>query len=87
MVRADGTAGQHHLGFIWRLAAFYVIAPNARADQIFPRILATTAFRHDVIDSERNARRAAILAAVTIPPQNILPRKDHLLEWHPNIRG
>jgi hypothetical protein len=86
MIRADGPTGQHHLCFVRCPAAFDVIATKARADQIFPRILATTAFRHDMIDGQRNARRTAILAAMTIAPQDILSRKNDLLEWHPNIR-
>jgi hypothetical protein len=87
MIRTDWPTGKHHFSFVRRPAAFDIIAPKARADQIFPGILAAAAFRHDVIDGQRNARRTAILATMTIAPQDILSRKNYLLERHPNIRG
>jgi hypothetical protein len=86
MIRADGPAREHHLRFVRRPAAFDVIAPKARAHQIFPGILTAAAFRHDVIDGERNARSTAILAPMAIAPQDILSRKNYLLKRHPNIR-
>ena len=86
MIRANGTARQNHLRLIRSLAALYIIASNASAHQIFPRILAAPAFRHDMIDRQGNARCAAILAPVTIPPKDIFPRKNYLLKWHSNIR-
>jgi hypothetical protein len=39
-----------------------------------------------MIYGQRNACRTAILAAVTISPQDILTRKNYLLKRHPNIR-
>jgi hypothetical protein len=87
MIWADGPACQHHLRFVGRLAALDIIATEARADQIFPRILAASTFRHDMIDGERNACRTAILASVTVSPQDILSRKNYLLERHLHIRG
>lgn len=87
MIWADGPPRQHHLRFVRRLAALDIIAPQARADQIFPRILTAPAFRHDMIDRQRNACRTAILAPVAIPPEDILSRENHLLKRHPHIRG
>jgi hypothetical protein len=86
MIRADGPAREYHLCFVRRPAAFYVIAPKARADQIFPRILAPSAFRHDMIDGQCHARSTAILTSMTIPPEDILSRENYFLKWHPNIR-
>jgi len=85
VVRADGPAHQRHLRFVRSLAAFDVIAAQAGAYQIFPGVLAAAAFRHDMIDGERHARRAAILAAVAVAAQNILPREDNFLERHANV--
>jgi len=86
MIGPDRPPSQHHLRFVRCLASLDVIAPNAGADQIFPRILPAAAFWHDVIDGQRNARSTAILAAVAIAAEDILSRKDHFFEGNSNIR-
>ena len=74
VVRAYGPAKEFHLGLVGRLTALHVIAPEARAHEVFPRVLAAAALRNDVIDGERDARRATILALVSITSKNILAR-------------
>lgn len=85
VVRADGSAHKLHLRFVRCLAAFYIIAAQARAYQILPGVLATSAFRHDMIDRESDAGCAAILAAVAVSAQNIFSRQNNFLERYANI--
>jgi len=85
VIRANGPTRERHLRFVGSLAAFYIIASQAGADQVFPRVLAAAAFRHDVIDRKSNARRAAILAFVPIAAKNIFSRENYFLERHSNV--
>ncbi len=85
VVRPNGPALERHLRFIRRLAALDVIAPKARAYQVLPGILSSSAFWNDVIDGQRHARRAAILTAMPIAPKDIFSRKDDFFKWNANV--
>src|SRR5690349_8442475 len=72
VVWADGTAGQLHLRFFGCLTSLHVIAAQACRDEVLPCVLAAAAFWNDVIDGERHASCAAVLAFVSIAAKNIL---------------
>src|SRR5438067_470249 len=84
VVRPNGSSHERHLCFVRSLAAFYVIASQAGAHKVLPRVLATAALRHDVIDCQRHTRQPTVLALVSIAAKNILARENHLFERHPH---
>ena len=85
MIGPDRTPHERHLRFVGRLAALAIIAPQARTYKIFPGVLTAPALRHDMIDGQRDRCRPAILATVSIAPQDILARENDLFERHSNI--
>jgi len=96
MVRTDGPSHEGHLCFVRCLASLHIVTAQTRADQVLPRVLATTTLRHNVINRERDAHQSAILASVSIAAQNVLAREndffkrnadvgrkpDHARKWH-----
>jgi len=86
MVRANRAAHKLHLGFVRRLAAFHIVAAEAGAHEVLPRVLAAAAFWNNVIDGQRHTSRAAIHALMPIAAKNIFSRQNYFFERHPNIR-
>lgn len=60
-----------------RAVALPVIAPYARADEVFPCFTAAARFRNNVVNRQRNVPAAAVLAPVTVSAENILARENY----------
>ena len=73
MVRFKRLAAQIHFNFMREPVAFLIVAFDAGADHIFPRIIPSFGSRRNVIDREGQIGTAAVLAPVVIPAQYIFP--------------
>lgn len=66
---------QLHAGFIRRSASFPVVAGHTCSHQVGPRVLAPARSGHDVVYGDP-IRRSAILATVSIPPDDVFPGQE-----------
>ena len=73
------------MSFTGRTIALPVVAIDARANEVFPRVKAATGSRRDVVHGEGNIRLPAVLTAVTVATQDILTRKDNFLIWNTDV--
>lgn len=85
MVWPDRFPEQWHLGFGRSPVAFLVVAFQARADEIFPRIFTPPGTGDDMIDGESDIGPAAILAPMAVTPEDVFSRKDDLFERHTDV--
>ena len=60
------------MGLAGRQITLPVIAADASADKILPRVLSTSCPRHNMIDRQRNIAPATVLTFVPVTPQNVL---------------
>lgn len=67
-----GHADELHIGFFGRPARFAPVAVHARADDVFPGMLAAPVARYDVVEGEVAALLAAVLAGVLVPVVNLV---------------
>ena len=79
VVRLDRLAQQLHMGLFRRPAPFPVIASDARGREVLPRVLAAGGLRIDVVDRQGHVSPVAVLAAVCVAAQDVLPGEDDLL--------
>src|SRR5258707_1169898 len=85
VVWLHGLAHQFHVGVFRRPVAFLVVAVDARRYQIFPCLLARFCLRNDVVHRQREFVPAAVLTAMTIAAEDVLPRQDDLLVGNVNV--
>jgi len=74
-------------GLLGSPVTLLVVAVDAGTHQVFPSVCATMLFGDYMIHSHRRGYPAAILAAMTIPLDNILPRKKNPLTRSVNIEA
>lgn len=74
-------ADELHVGLVWKPVALAGVARNARADDVFPRGLATAIPRHHVVEIQITAVEDAIavLAGICVALENVMPCKFDLL--------
>lgn len=86
MIRLFRLLGQSHTGLFRRAVAFAIVAIDASANQIFPRILATAISGQYMIDRHRFVRGAAVQTAMPVTFDNILARQHDALARHVHER-
>jgi len=85
MIRPYWLALQRYMGFTGRTIALPVVAIDARAHEVFPRVKATTGSRRNVVHGECDIGFAAILASMAIATQDVFARKDDFFVWNPDV--
>ncbi|MBF8247443.1 MAG: hypothetical protein HW374_243 [Bacteroidetes bacterium] len=85
MIRPYWLPLQGYMSFTGRAIALPVVAIDARAHEVFPRVKATTGSRRNVVHGECDIGFAAILAPMAIATQDILTRKDDFLVWNTDV--
>ncbi len=78
-MRAPGDSCKAHIGFFWGSTAFFVVAVNTGAHQVFPLVGAAARAGDNVVDGKRWACGAAVLAAVVVAAQDVFTRQLDLL--------
>ncbi len=67
--------------------ALAVITLQAGTDQIFPRILPPPLFGDDVVNGHRGIGGTTILAAMSVPFNNVFPRQEDSFSWTANVEN
>src|SRR5260370_12996162 len=75
-VKRLGRARKLHVGLIGRAAALAIVARIATGHKILPSAIPAARPRQNMIQRQfrRRQRAGAVLAAITVPPQDTLPR-------------
>jgi len=58
---------------------FAIVATNACADEVLPRIFSSPSTRDNVIDRQRNIASPTVLTAVAIAAKDVLARENDFL--------
>ncbi len=85
MIGTDRLAPKCKSCLMGRLIPFAVVTPNAGTHKVFPRFIAATGFRDDMVHRQRYIGPAAVLASVAIAAQNILSREDDAFEGNTDV--
>lgn len=85
MIWSDRLPNQRHMSFGRAPISLLVVTLHTSTHQVLPRVLTAASTGDHVVDGQCNIRPAAILAAVSIPPQDVLARKNDLLKGDTNV--
>lgn len=63
---------QCHFGLFETTVSLFIVAYGAGAHQIVPGIISPQTLGHQMIDGKRPLVSAAVLANITVPPEDVL---------------
>ncbi len=85
VIGPDGPPSKRHVRLMRFPVSLFVVAANAGADEIFPRVLAASRLWDNMVNGQRHVSTSTVLTTMAVPSQDVFSCENNLLEGNPYV--